>query len=305
MVKEKVESKENTTKVKTKEEKELNTTPVVEKPTAKAGKRSSKAILEKQAILEKEELKKNSEEADTKNKTKLIIKTRPKAERRSKKYKEVYKTIDQSKQYALKDALKLAKLTSITKFDASVELHINLNVDPRHADQNIRDSIVLPAGSGKSVKVAVYIEDVETPKDLKADLVGGAELLQNIDKGVIDFDILITTPAMMPKLARYAKTLGPKGLMPNPKSGTVTNDLTKACLEAKAGKIEYRVDSNGIIHTIIGKVSFSEDDLLKNAESILTSIKNNKPTSIKGTYLKSIYASTTMGPSIKIDQSSI
>lgn len=305
MAKELAKSKDKVNKVETKEEKELKTTPVVEKPTAKAGKRSSKAILEKQALLEKEERKKNSEETNASEKTKLIIKTRPKAERRSKKYKEVYKTIDQSKQYALKDAMKLAKLTSTTKFDASIELHINLNVDPRHADQNIRDSIVLPAGSGKSVRIAVYIEDLEAPKDLQADIVGGAELLQNIDKGVIEFDVLITTPAMMPKLARYAKTLGPKGLMPNPKSGTVTNDLTKACQEAKAGKIEYRVDSNGIVHTMIGKVSFSEDDLLKNAESLLVSIKNNKPASIKGTYLKSIYVSTTMGPSIKVDQSSI
>ncbi len=275
------------------------------KPIAKAGKRSPKALKEKEVLLEKEERKKTAGDKEDTVKTKVITKTRPKSERRSKKYKEVDKTIDHKKLYSLNEALKLTKSSSTTKFDASIEMHLNLNVDPRHADQNIRDNIVLPAGSGKSLKVAVYIEDNESPKDLKADQIGGAEFLQKIDKGIIDFDVLITTPAMMPKLAKYAKVLGPKGLMPNPKSGTVTNDLAKACQEAKAGKIEYRVDSNGIIHINIGKVSFKDEDLLKNAESILNSVKSNKPASVKGTYIKSIYTSSTMGPSVRIDLSNI
>lgn len=287
------------------QEKEIKKIEQVKEEPAKAGKRSLKAIKEKEALAEKEERKKKTETKEESTKVKVIPKTKPKSERRSKKYKEAYKTIDHQKQYSLVEALKLAKNSSTTKFDASVELHINLNVDPRHADQNIRDNIVLPAGSGKSLKVAVYVEDAENSKDIKADQVGGEELLQKIDKGTIDFDVLITTPAMMPKLARYAKVLGPKGLMPNPKSGTVTNDLAKACLEAKSGKVEYRVDSNGIVHINIGKVSFKEEDLLKNAESFLTSLKSNKPSSIKGAFIKSIFASTTMGPSVKIDPSNI
>ena len=287
--------------------KDIKTTPQNETSVgvAKAGKRSLKAVKEKEAFIEKEKRKKVASTKETDSKLKVVTKPRSKLERRSKRYQQVYKKIDHTKLYPLKEALKLAQETSSTKFDASLELHFNLNVDPRHANHNIRDSLVLPAGSGKQVKVAVYIDESETikNKEINADQIAGLELLQKLDKGIIDFDILITTPNMMPKLAKYAKILGPKGLMPNPKSGTVTNDLAKASQEAKAGKVEYRTDSNGIIHIGIGKASFSPENLLKNAETLIASIKTNKPSSIKGSYIKSVYIASTMGPSVRVDHS--
>ncbi len=166
-------------------------------------------------------------------------------------------------------------------------------VDPKLADQNVRDTLVLPAGSGKSVKIAVFTEDT-------AD-----ELTAKFDKGVTDFDILIATPNMMAQLGKYARVLGPRGLMPNPKSGTVTTDIDKAVAEAKAGRVEYRVDSTGIVHLGIGKVSFSEQQLLDNVNAVLTSVKNNKPQSVKGVYIKNIYLTTSMGPSISVDTPSL
>ncbi len=265
---------------------------------AKAGKRSSKALKEKEELQLKEEHK--NDPTITVAKPKPIA--RPLIERRSKNYRNSYSKIDPTKVYPLSEAISILKTTSKLKFDQTVELHVRLNVDPRHADQNIRDNVVLPFGSGKKIKIAVYTES--DSKGIEADKVGGAELLQEIDKGSFDFDVLITTPDLMPKLARYAKVLGPKGLMPNPKSGTVTTDLSKAVSEAKAGKIEYRVDSNGIIHSGIGKLSFEDDKLLKNIETVLNSIKNNKPNSVKSSFIKSIYLATTMGPAVAINDGS-
>jgi large subunit ribosomal protein L1 len=217
------------------------------------------------------------------------------------------KAIDKSKAYNLKEALELAIKTSPVKFDATVEVHINLGVDPRHADQNLRDTIVLPAGTGKTVRVAVFadVDDVATAKKAGADIAAGDEFLQQLEKGVIDFDILIATPAMMAKLGKYARTLGPKGLMPNPKSGTVTTDVAKAVTEAKAGRLEYRVDSTGIVHVGVGKVSFGADKLSDNTRALFASIKANKPGSIKSTYVKAIHITTTMGPSVKVDTSEV
>lgn len=279
--------------------KELNSkTTDTEIKVAKAGKRSSKALKEKEELLLKEEHKKDTSVTVSKPKPK----TRPLIERRSKNYRNSYSKIDSTKVYPLGEAISVLKTTSKLKFDQTVELHIRLNVDPRHADQNIRDNVVLPFGNGKKIKIAVYTES--DTKGIEADKVGGAELLQEIDKGNFDFDVLITTPDLMPKLARYAKVLGPKGLMPNPKSGTVTTDLSRAVSEAKAGKIEYRVDSNGIVHSGIGKLSFEDDKLLKNIETILNSIKNNKPNSVKSSFIKSIYLTTTMGPSVAINDGS-
>jgi large subunit ribosomal protein L1 len=274
---------------------EIETTE--EKATAKAGKRSAKAVKEAEEKQAKEERKAEKADADTESKPKAPVKpTRSRLERRGKKFREAAKLIEVGKAYTLAEALALAAKTNTTKFDASVELHINLNVDPRHADQNIRDNLVLPAGTGKAVRVAVLDDE----KVADADISGVEAILKDLDKGVINFDILIATPAQMPKLGKYARVLGPRGLMPNPKSGTVTTDVTKAVKEAKAGRVEYRVDSTGIVHIAMGKVSFSQADLLENAKAVLASLRANKPASVKSSYVKAIHMTTTMGPSISI-----
>ena len=239
------------------------------------------------------------------NRSKKTAKTqkppRTKLERRSKGYKKSAEKIGHGKTYKLKEAIDLAKGTSHVKFDASVELHINLSVDPRQADQNIRDSVLLPAGSGKKLKIAALTDNPEEALAAGADRAGGDDLIQSIENGVLDFDVLIATPAFMPKLGKYAKVLGPKGLMPNSKSGTVTSDVKKTVSEAKAGRVEYRVDSAGIIHLSVGKVSFEAKALEDNVIAIITSIKANKPSSVKSDYIKSAYITTTMGPSINFD----
>lgn len=268
---------------------------------AKAGKRSAKAKKEAEELAAKEARK----EAKADSAESPVIKknpTRSRLERAGKKYREVAKLVNKEQEYSIKDALELAIKTSPVKFDATVELHINLNVDPRQADQNIRDNLVLPSGTGKTVRVAVFAEedDAKVAKSAGADIAGNEELLKQVDKGIIDFDILIATPAMMPKLGKYARTLGPKGLMPNPKSGTVTTDVAKAVQQAKAGRVEYRVDSTGIVHLGVGKISFGTDKLLANAQAVFASVKNNKPSSIKGSYVKAITISSTMGPGIKV-----
>ncbi|MDR2336942.1 MAG: 50S ribosomal protein L1 [Candidatus Nomurabacteria bacterium] len=228
---------------------------------------------------------------------------RPLVERRGKKYQAVAKLVDKTKTYDLKNALDLVIKTATTKFDSTVEIHVRLNVDPRQADQNIRSTVSLPNGTGKTVKVAVFAPDdqAKLAKAAGADFAGDEELLQMLNKENLDFDVLISTPAYMPKLGKYARLLGPKGLMPNPKAGTVTADIKKAVTEAKAGKIEYRVDKQSIIHTVVGKVSFGTDKLLENAESFMNSLKNQKPASIKSVFIKSVSISTTMGPSVKVE----
>lgn len=270
---------------------------------AKAGKRSAKAIAEAEEKEAKEARKAEKAEAEKEEKPKQVQNVRSKLERRGKNFRKAAEQIEKDKAYTLTQALELATKTNPAKFDATVELHIRLGVDPRQADQNIRDTIVLPAGTGKSVRVAVFAdaEDAAKAKQAGADIAAGEEFLQQLDKGVLDFDVLIATPAMMAKLGKYARVLGPKGLMPNPKSGTVTNDVEKAVKEAKAGRVEYRVDSTGIIHVGIGKVSFGADRLVENAKALLVSVKGNKPASIKGSFVKSIYATTSMGPSILVD----
>ncbi|MGH7157379.1 MAG: 50S ribosomal protein L1 [Candidatus Saccharimonadales bacterium] len=211
-------------------------------------------------------------------------------ERAGKRYKEAAKLIDKSKSYTLAEALDLAVKTANTKFDGSIEMHINLGVDPRQADQNVRDTVALPAGTGKDVRVEAISDNASAEK-----------LFAKLDKNQIDFDVLVATPAMMPKLGRYARLLGPRGLMPNPKSGTVTQDVQTAVKEAKAGRVEYRVDQAGIVHLSIGKASFGAEKLAQNANAILASVRSAKPASLKGIYIKSIYVSSTMGPSVKIE----
>lgn len=280
--------------------------PKAEKATAKAGKRSAKAVAEAEEKEAKAERKVAKEEVADKPKA-PVKPARSRLERRGKNFRKAAELVEKGKAYNLADATALAVKTNPVKFDATVEMHIRLNVDPRQADQNIRDTIVLPGGTGKTVRVAVFadVDDVAAAKAAGADVAGSEEFLQQLDKGTIDFDVLIATPANMPKLGKYARVLGPKGLMPNPKSGTVTTDVTKAVKEAKAGKVEYRVDSTGIVHLGIGKVSFGEAKLLENAKAVAASIKGNKPSSIKGPFVKSVYMTTTMGPSIIVETNEI
>ncbi len=281
--------------------------PRAEEPkaeVAKAGKRSAKALKEDAEKQAKEERKAGDEPAE-KPKKPPVKPARSRLERRAKGYRKSAEQLEKNKKYSLNEAVKLAKSTSHVKFDATVELHANLSVDPKLADQNVRDTLVLPAGSGKSVKIAVFTEDGAAAKKASADIAGTEEIIALLDKGTTDFDILIATPNLMAQLGKYARVLGPRGLMPNPKSGTVTTDINKAIAEAKAGRVEYRVDSTGIVHLGVGKVSFSEQQLLDNINAVLTSIKNNKPQSVKGVYIKNISLTTSMGPSISVDTSSV
>lgn len=277
----------------------------VKETFAKAGKKSKKHIEEVKAEEARQErkLERKAEELAGEKPKGAAPKVRPLIERRGKKYQEAYKLVEKGKVYTLKEALELATKTSPVKFDASVEIHARLGVDPRQADQNIRTTLVLPNGSGKNVRVAVFApEDVcKVAKAAGADIAGDADFLKQLDKGEINFDVLISVPAYMPKLGKYARMLGPKGLMPNPKAGTVTMDVEKAVKEAKAGKVEYRVDKQGIVHLAVGKVSFGAEKLLENAQAFLDSLKAQKPNSLKGTYVKSVYVTTTMGPSIQIE----
>jgi large subunit ribosomal protein L1 len=279
-----------------------------EPKTAKAGKKSAKSIKAVEEKVAKEERKAHKADVESIEANKPATKhTRTKLERAGKKLREVAKLVEKDKLYSAKDALELALKTSPVKFDATVELHINLGVDPRQADQNVRDNLVLPSGTGKTIRIAVLAEadDAVAAKKAGADIAGTDELLKDIEKGIINFDTLIATPALMAKLGKYARVLGPKGLMPNPKSGTVTPDVVKAVEQAKAGRVEYRVDSTGIVHLGIGKVSFGADKLMLNAQAVFASIKSNKPASIKGNYVQAITMSTTMGPGIKLAVSEI
>ena len=225
----------------------------------------------------------------------------------SKRYAEAAKLVDRSKTYSIEEAVKLAKETSKTKFDASVEVSFRLNVDPRHADQQIRGAMVLPNGTGKTQRVCVVAQG-EKEKEAQAagaDFVGGADIIEKISKGWFDFDVLVATPDMMGQLGRLGRVLGPKGLMPNPKTGTVTMDVAKAVREVKQGKIDFKVDKSGIVHTSIGKVSFSAEQIRDNAKEFISTLNKLKPTAAKGTYIKSIYLSSTMSAGIKIDPKTV
>ena len=279
---------------------------VKEEKFAKSGKKSKKHVEEVKAEEARQARKAETKAAEAaaaeKPKGAKPV-TRPLIERRGTKYQEAYKLIEKGKVYTLKDAIELAIKTSPVKFDATVEAHVRLGVDPRQADQNIRSTVVLPNGNGKTVRVAVFapLDEAKKAAAAGADIAADEDFLKQLDKGVIDFDVLISTPAYMPKLGKYARTLGPKGLMPNPKAGTVTTDIEKAVKEAKAGKVEYRVDKQSIVHIGFGKVSFGATKLLENANVFFDSLKAQKPASIKGTYVKSVFITTSMGPSIAIE----
>lgn len=221
----------------------------------------------------------------------------------SKRLKEAKAKIEKDKTYSAEEAIKLVKETSQVKFDASVEIHVNLGIDPKKGDQIIRNSVVLPHGTGKTIKVAAFVPEakVKEAKEAGADIVGGDDLINEIKKtSKTDFDIAITVPEMMPKLAAIAKVLGQKGLMPNPKSGTIGPDVKKMVEELKKGKISYKNDAGSNIHLTIGKVSFEEAKLLENFQIFLDSLKKSKPTTIKGTFIKSMFLTSSMGPSIKV-----
>ena len=224
----------------------------------------------------------------------------------TKNRKKINSELDQTKNYSVIDAIKMLKSLKFTKFDESIDLAINLGVDPRHADQNIRLTTSLPHGTGKEVKVLVVTQGPkeQEAKDAGADYVG-KEFLEKLKSGWDDVDKIVATPDMMPELGKLGKVLGPKGLMPNPKSGTVTNDISSSVKEIKAGKIELRVEKNGIVHAQCGKSSFEESALEQNVKTIYETIMKAKPASVKGTYLKKMTISSSMGPGIKIDHGSI
>ena len=220
-----------------------------------------------------------------------------------KKYVEAAKLIDRSKVYEAEEAVALVKKSATAKIDETVELHIRTGCDSRHADQQIRGAVVLPAGTGKDVRVLVFAKGAKADEAAAAgaDFVGGEELIPKIQKeGWLDFDVVVATPDMMSVVGRLGKVLGPKGLMPNPKAGTVTMDVTKAIADIKAGKVEYRLDKANIIHVTLGKVSFTEEQLMQNFNALMGAIEKAKPSSVKGQYLKSISIATTMGPGVKI-----
>ena len=224
--------------------------------------------------------------------------------KRGKKYTEAAKMIDRAAQYDVAEAVSLVKKTAVAKFDETVEAHVRLGVDGRHADQQVRGAVVLPHGTGKTVRVLVFAKgDKATEAEAAgADFVGAEELIPRIlNEGWFDFDVVVATPDMMGVVGRLGRVLGPKGLMPNPKAGTVTMDVTKAVNDIKAGKIEYRLDKANIIHCPVGKASFTEEQLTENFNTLMDAIIKAKPASAKGTYMKSVTITSTMGPGVKVN----
>ncbi len=225
----------------------------------------------------------------------------------SKRIKEALSKIDQEREYEPLEALTLLKETATAKFSESAEAHIRLGIDPKYTDQQLRTTVSLPKGTGQEIRVAVIArgEKVQEASNAGADLVGSEELIDEIQKGMMDFEVLIATPDMMPKVAKLGRLLGPRGLMPSPKGGTVTADLGTAINEFKAGKLEFRADKTGIVHVMFGKASFSPEDLLANLKALQETIDKQRPSGAKGRYWRSVFVSATMGPSIQVDISAL
>ena len=302
--KNKKEVKDETAK-KTNPEKIINE-EIVEKAapkklvkTAKAGKRSSKVQAE---VIEKEvkEAKKAKASEEIINK----VKQKPRVKKYSKNQKAARDLIEPTKLYTLKEALELLPKISKTTFDASAEIHVTLNIDPRQSDQIVRTTTSLPSGTGKSIKIAVIAQDEEAQlaKKAGADMVDADAIIKDISKEKINFDILIAAPDKMAELGKLAKVLGPKGLMPSPKNGTITADTAKATAEFKKGKVEIKNDANGVIHVAFGKVSFKTEDLYANVKAVVKALSISKPSGVKGVFIKNMFINSSMSPSIRIDQ---
>ena len=229
------------------------------------------------------------------------------AKRVNKRFQELLKKVDKEKKYSVDEALANIKNLASAKFDETIEVALKLNVDPRHADQMVRGSVVLPAGTGKTVRVAVIAKDdkADEARAAGADIVGSDDLIEEIQAGRINFDVLIATPNMMGLVGKVGRILGPKGIMPNPKTGTVTMDVAKAVAEVKAGKIDFKVDKTGIVHAGIGKVSFGAEQIYDNAHEIIQTLIKLKPTAAKGTYIKGIHLTSTMSPAIALDPKAV
>ena len=221
---------------------------------------------------------------------------------RGKKYKKIAESFDRNQAYDLKSAIEILKKSEL-KFDQTVEVHFNLGVDPKHSDQVVRGTVVLPHGTGRTVRVLVFCKDnnIEVAKNAGADYAGGADLVQKIQEGWLDFDAVVATPDMMPVISKVARVLGPRGMMPSPKAGTVTVNVAQTVKELKAGKISYRVDKGANVHAPVGKLSFTADQLVENTKAVIDSVVKNKPQSSKGTYIKSLTLTATMAPGIKLD----
>ncbi len=227
--------------------------------------------------------------------------------KKGKRYSKAADGIDRDKLYSAAEAVKIVKAGAVAKFDETIELAMNLGVDPRHADQMVRGVVALPAGTGRDVRVAVFARDAKADeaREAGADIVGAEELVEKVQKGDIDFDRAIATPDMMPLVGRLGKVLGPRNLMPNPKVGTVTPDVAGAVKAAKGGSVEFRVEKAGIVHAGVGKASFQEDKLLENVKAFIDAVSRAKPSGSKGTYIKRVSVSSTMGPGLKIDVASV
>ena len=225
----------------------------------------------------------------------------------SRRMRELMNKVDEDRAYLPEEAMTLLKETATAKFDETAEAHIKLGIDPKYTDQQLRTTVSLPKGTGQTVRVAVIArgEQVKEAEEAGAEIYGSEELIEEIQKGMMDFDILIATPDMMPKVARLGRVLGPKGLMPSPKGGTVTADLQPAVEAFKAGKLEFRADKTGIVHVMFGKASFSAEDLLANLKALQETIDRNRPSGAKGRYWRTVYVSASMGPSIQIDSSAL
>jgi len=311
-----VSDKAKTKKVKVSDEeaKELKESKEVKK---------TEKVIEKKIGLkeEKSEKKVIKENEESKPKTKRIpstetqddarapkdthkIKLTPKKYLHGKKYRAIETLIEKGKEYSIEEAVTLLKKTATTNFDSSVEIHVNLGIDPSNADHQIRGSVIMPAGTGRSKKICAIVgpDHDKEAKSAGADYVGGQDLVEKIQKGWLDFEVVVATPDMMPHIGRIGKILGTKGLMPNPKTGTVTNDPAKAIQDIKKGKADYKIDKQGSLHAAIGKISFTDSDIIQNINSFLESIRHSKPASLRGTFIKSVYLTTSMGPSVKIQK---